>query len=205
MFYSLSPSENNFHTFRFTFAKPGAIFRKEDMTIYSRVDYKETLGNRNGLSETDAFRVNTHYNCPITPPPTTTNSLTSTTTTTTTETSTITSTISTTITTPKPMTTDKIDTTTITSSPVIDTTTITSSPVIETTTITSSPVIDTTTITSSPVITSRPDSGKTTTNEPVTIKESTRTSSTRSAITREVNLTVTQRIYILCQLIKLLL
>ena len=183
MFYSLSPSENNFHTFRFTFAKPGAIFRKEDMTIYSRVDYKETLGNRNGLSETDAFRVNTHYNCPITPPPTTTNSLTSTTTTTTTETSTITSTISTTITTPKPMTTDKIDTTTITSSPVIDTTTITSSP----------------------VITSRPDSGKTTTNEPVTIKESTRTSSTRSAITREVNLTVTQRIYILCQLIKLLL
>ena len=174
MFYSLCPSENNFHTFRFTFAKPGAIFRKEDMTIYSRVDYKETLGNRNGLSETDAFRVNKHYNCPITPPPTTTttNSLTSTTTTTTTETSTITSTISTTITTPKPMATDKIDTTTNTSSPVI---------------------------------TSRPDSGKTTTNEPVTIWESTRTSSTRSAITREVNLTVTQRIYILYQLIKLLL
>ena len=172
MFYSLSPSENNFHTFRFTFAKPGAIFRKEDMTIYSRVDYKETLGNRNGLSETDAFRVNTHYNCPTTPPPTTTNSPTSTTTTTTTETSTITSTISTTITTPKPMATDKIDTTTNTSSPVI---------------------------------TSRPDSGKTTTNEPVTIWESTRTSSTRSAITREVNLTVTQRIYILYQLIKLLL
>lgn len=172
MFYSLCPSENNFHTFRFTFAKPGAIFRKEDMTIYSRVDYKETLGNRNGLSETDAFRVNTHYNCPTTPPPTTTNSPTSTTTTTTTETSTITSTISTTITTPKPMATDKIATTTSTSSPVI---------------------------------TSRPDSGKTTTNEPVTIWESTRTSSTRSAITREVNLTVTQRIYILYQLVKLLL
>ena len=172
MFYSLCPSENNFHTFRFTFAKPGAIFRKEDMTIYSRVDYKETLGNRNGLSETDAFRVNTHYNCPTTPPPTTTNSPTSTTTTPTTETSTITSTISTTITPPKPMATDKIDTTTNTSSPVI---------------------------------TSRPDSGKTTTNEPVTIWESTRTSSTRSAITREVNLTVTQRIYILYQLIKLLL
>ena len=53
-----------FPCFRFTFAKPGAVFRKEDMTIYSKVNYEEVLGNRNGLSNTDVFRVNKHYVCP---------------------------------------------------------------------------------------------------------------------------------------------
>ena len=53
-------------------------------------------------------------------------------------------------------------------------------------------------------MTSKPDSGETTTNEPVTIRESTRTSSTGSTVTREVKLTVTQRIYILYQLVNLL-
>ena len=53
-----------FPCFRFTFAKPGAVFRKEDMTIYSKVNYKELLGNRNGLSNIDVLRVNKHYICP---------------------------------------------------------------------------------------------------------------------------------------------
>ena len=61
-----------FPCFRFTFAKPGAIFRKEDMTIYSKVNYKEVLGNRNGLSNIDVFRVKTHYVCPTSTASTTT-------------------------------------------------------------------------------------------------------------------------------------
>ena len=58
--------------FRFAFAKPGAVLRKEDMTIYSKVNYLEVLGNRNGLSDTDVLRVNTHYNCPTATSSTTT-------------------------------------------------------------------------------------------------------------------------------------
>ena len=42
------------------------------MTIYSKVNYKEVLGNRNGLSNIDVFRVNTHYFCPTSTASTTT-------------------------------------------------------------------------------------------------------------------------------------